>query len=285
MAGAGRSRRYGEQPVSGEERRETAKCGICSSESRYFAHGTILGKHAIAYFRCDRCGFLQTETPYWLPEAYTRAINRSDTGLVDRNLRLATATRTIITRRFDAGGRFVDYGGGYGLFVRLMRDAGFDYYRFDRYCENLFARGFDAESAEDRRYELVSAFEVFEHLADPLDEIARMLKLSSSVLFTTELLPDDCPKPDTWPYYGLDHGQHISFYSRKTLQYIADRFRIRFTTDGANLHMLTADKDVSSFFLRYVSAKMRIFDLLKEVFGRRSLILADYRKLTGKDVS
>jgi hypothetical protein len=44
---------------------------------------------------------------------------------------------------FDANNRFIDYGGGYGLFVRLMRDAGFDYYWFDKFCDNVLSKGFE----------------------------------------------------------------------------------------------------------------------------------------------
>ncbi len=48
-----------------------------------------------------------------------------------------------------------------------------------------------------------------------------MLKISRNILFTTTLLPSPMPQPGTWWYYGLEHGQHISFYSLETLQSIA----------------------------------------------------------------
>ncbi len=50
------------------------------------------------------------------------------------------------------------------MFVRLMRDNGFDFYRSDRQCENLFAKGFEASLDVSPSYELLTAFEVFEHL-------------------------------------------------------------------------------------------------------------------------
>ena len=37
--------------------------------------------------KCPKCGYVQTETPYWLEQAYVHAINRSDTGLLRRNAR------------------------------------------------------------------------------------------------------------------------------------------------------------------------------------------------------
>jgi hypothetical protein len=53
--------------------------------------------------------------------------------------------------------------GGYGMFVRLMRDGGFDFHREDPLCDNLFAQGFDRQ--DDGTFELVTAFEVFEQSA------------------------------------------------------------------------------------------------------------------------
>ncbi len=40
---------------------------------------------------------------------------------------------------------FLDYAGGYGVFTRLMRDIGFDFYWHDPYTQNLFANGFEKD--------------------------------------------------------------------------------------------------------------------------------------------
>jgi hypothetical protein len=45
-----------------------------------FRH-TVLRKYDVQYFQCGGCGFLQTETPYWLDEAYSSAIVTADTGI------------------------------------------------------------------------------------------------------------------------------------------------------------------------------------------------------------
>src|SRR4051812_8242986 len=101
-------------------------CKICSSPSDFFASAVIMDKHEIKYYRCTSCGLMQTEDPYWLPESYTEAINKSDVGLVKRNLQLSEITKSVISSFFKSNGRYIDYGAGYGLFVRLMRDKGFD---------------------------------------------------------------------------------------------------------------------------------------------------------------
>jgi transcription initiation factor TFIIIB Brf1 subunit/transcription initiation factor TFIIB len=66
------------------------KCKICESESFYFANANILNKYNAAYFKCTNCGFVQTEEPYWLEEAYSQPIAETDSGLC-RWLRLVCA--------------------------------------------------------------------------------------------------------------------------------------------------------------------------------------------------
>ena len=53
----------------------------------------------------------------------------------------------------------LDWGGGDGLLVRLLRDAGLDAYHHDRYADNLYAAGFEGDPT--KRYSMVTAFEVF----------------------------------------------------------------------------------------------------------------------------
>ncbi len=255
------------------------KCKICLSESVLFAEGVILHKNRISYFLCEHCGFVQTEEPYWLQEAYSEAINRSDVGLVSRNIVLAAKTKALIHAFFDPEKRFLDYGGGYGLLVRMMRDFGFDFYRYDSHCENIFAKGFDVDVQNPGQFELLTAFEVFEHLVEPLLDIDRMLSQSSSILFTTELVPRELPKPGNWWYYALDHGQHVSLYSIGTLSYIAEKYRLHLYTDGRTLHFLTKKRISDELFKILTHSK--VAHLVNALIKRKSLLQDDYQKSIG----
>jgi hypothetical protein len=256
-------------------------CHICSATTSPFARDQVLGRHLVQYYRCATCGFVQTEAPYWLGEAYTGAISGSDVGLVSRNHLLATRTVPLIRCFFHRRGRFLDYGGGYGLFTRMMRDLGFDFCHYDRYCPNLFAQHFEAQIDSSHRYELVTAFEVFEHLVNPLAEIEALLQLSRSILFTTTLLPQAGPRPNDWWYYGLEHGQHVSIYSRESLAYIAKTFKLNLHSDGVSFHLLT-DKPLCGI-LFHVLSRYRVAAVLAPLMSNRSLQSADYGFVTGRD--
>jgi hypothetical protein len=169
----------------------------------------VLGRHDARYYRCETCGCVQTEPPYWLDEAHETALIPADVSAAQRNIELAALTQAVIQQFFRADRRFLDYGGGHGLFVRLTRDRGFDRRWHDRYAPNLLSRGFEAAPESDG-FELITAFEVLEHLVDPVAELAKMLRRGDSVLCTTHILPATTPRPGEWWYYALGGGQHVS---------------------------------------------------------------------------
>ena len=47
---------------------------------------------------------------------------------------------------FEANARFIDFGGGYGVFTRVMGNIGYDFYWRDAHRENLFAKRFAADA-------------------------------------------------------------------------------------------------------------------------------------------
>jgi hypothetical protein len=258
-------------------------CKICNTQAKDLALATVLGRHRVQYYHCPQCGFVQPEEPYWLKESYSDAITKSDIGLVGRNVSLSGQTKLLISAFFDDRGRFLDYGGGYGMFVRLMRDAGLDFYLYDQYCENLFAKSFQVHEPGDQPYELVTAFEVFEHLVDPMAELERIRAFSTNILFTTTLIATPPPPPGQWWYYGLEHGQHVALYSLRSLEHIAQRFGLHLQSNGTTLHLLTQKKisrwAFRTLLNRHVGKFAKIW--INRRLRGRSLLASDYEKIAG----
>jgi cephalosporin hydroxylase/glycosyltransferase involved in cell wall biosynthesis/SAM-dependent methyltransferase len=251
------------------------KCKVCESDSHHFAQGKVMGKYDVDYFQCSNCGFVQTEEPYWLDEAYSQPIASSDVGLAFRNLSFSQITQNLLFNFFNHQARFLDYGGGYGLFVRLMRDAGFDFYWLDKFCQNIFAQGFEIDAATNNQFELVTAFEVFEHLVHPIDELENLLKTSRNILFSTELLPESNPKPDEWWYYVLHEGQHVSLYTAKALSIIAAKFNLNFYSNGSSLHLLTEKELPDDLFQQLAKGELA-------AVNKVSLLQNDFLKAVSK---
>lgn len=194
-------------------------CRVCGAATRERFRARVLRRHDAGYFHCAACGFLQAEEPHWLAEAYRASLADTDTGSLARSLACADAVSVLIWFLFDPAARHLDFAGGHGIFTRRMRDIGFDFLWADRYAENLLAKGFEYR-AELGPVDVVTSFESLEHFVDPLSQIRELFRLGRHLVFTTELLPDPVPAPQAWYYYGLHHGQHVSFYAPRTLRHI-----------------------------------------------------------------
>lgn len=219
-------------------RKMTSSCRCCGSKKIKFLFRRQLMTYEVSYNECQDCEYVQTEAPFWLKEAYSHPINETDIGLLKRNngnVKLVLSTLIAMGIKNEP---VIDMSGGYGILVRLLRDAGVDAKWHDPYCENIFALGHEA--IESERYGLVTCFEAFEHLQDPCDYFSKLLKRSENILISTELI--DSEAPSDWYYYGADHGQHIGFFRLATLKFIAKKFNRSLITDGRSVHLFTEQK-------------------------------------------
>jgi 2-polyprenyl-3-methyl-5-hydroxy-6-metoxy-1,4-benzoquinol methylase len=219
------------------------ECKICKHQTNEIFKADVLLKYKVAYHQCSYCQFIQTDETYWLGEAYKEAISSLDIGYLTRNILYSEITANLLQQFYKSNEPCLDYGGGYGMFVRLMRDKGFHFYRQDLYCENLFAKYLDITelgSSTPQKFELVTAFEVFEHLENPLAEIEQMFGYSNSILFSTELQPDmKFTTAADWWYFVPESGQHIALFSKESLKEICSIFNCNLYSNGNTLHLLT----------------------------------------------
>ena len=239
-------------------------CRVCNMQLEAIFSTVLLQIYSVKYFKCSQCGYVQTEEPFWLKEAYDTPINDSDTGMIMRNLWHRNIAATLIYFLFNKKGKFLDYGGGYGVFVRLMRDVGFDFYWQDKHTENLFAQGFEFSESEELSVDLLTCFEAFEHFVEPRAELENLLSISRNILLSTEFIPESTPPPDEWWYYGTEHGQHIGFFQKKTFEFLAIKYNLYFYTNGQNIHLLTEKKLLSFTFKWMTKVSKFITPLIQE---------------------
>ena len=216
-------------------------CPICNGAMRPVFTAQVLHKYPASYECCVSCGFLRAHEPYWLDEAYSSAIAAADTGLVKRNLSLASKVAAVLYLVLGerGEGRYLDAAGGYGMLTRIMRDLGFDFYWSDKYCENLLARGFQYNNTIGP-CRAVTAMEVMEHLTEPAAFVDDILRSANSeiLLFSTELYAGEPPSPENWWYYTFPTGQHIGFFQRRTLEILGNRLGLHLVS-AFGLHALS----------------------------------------------
>lgn len=247
-------------------------CTICGQDMHLLGTGLVLGRVQASYLECNACGLVVLPNPSWLRDAYSEAITSLDIGLLGRGFALSRFTSRVIRAQGLSDGSFLDWAGGYGTLTRLMRDLGFDFHHHDPLCENMFAKGHEA--GEQAPYDLVTAYEVLEHLPDPVESLRRLCTSTDLLLFTTYVLPSPAPQPEDWWYYTPETGQHVTFYSVRALELLAEHQGYRLLTDGVSRHLFyrgaltPATRFLfSGLALRLQRAQIRSRRLLKRSLG------------------
>lgn len=265
-----------QSPIAGKaaEANIAVQCDLCEGECVSKGSYLVLGKYEARMAQCQQCGYTFAVEPGWLGEAYSSPMTSVDIGPLNRCIGQASVTKILIEFFHDRHARCLDFGGGHGLFVRRMRDLGYHFFWHDIHCPNLFAKGCEAEFTGSEHYEMITAFEVLEHLVSPQSSLKRILSSCESFLFSTVLLPEPFPAFDQWWYFGPEHGQHVSFYTLNSLSKLAGSVGKHLVTDGVELHMITS-KRVNDRIFRFVT-RQRVATFLGFFCRRDSFLLSDF---------
>ena len=127
--------------------------------------------------------------------------------------------------------KILDYGGGEG---RLIAELGKRGFKKSRFFDPFFSSG----DKPDKQFDLVTAFEVVEHVTEPLSSIQDALSYMAAdgaLLFTTAL---QNRKVDRGWWYIAPRNGHISIHSYASLQCVAAAAGAHCLSLGDNLHLL-----------------------------------------------
>jgi hypothetical protein len=131
--------------------------------------------------------------------------------------------------------RHLDYGAGNGELSRRLRARGWTSDCWDPY-------GNAGAAVPQGRYQLVTAFEVFEHAPDPatmLPVLKGLLEDDGMLLLSTLLSDGEIHERGrlTW-WYAAPRNGHVSLFSRASLARLATAFGLRVESLNSNLHLM-----------------------------------------------
>jgi hypothetical protein len=203
--------------------RKSIKCRLCNSKAVPLFEKLILGRHRVQYFRCESCGSQQTAKPTWLNEAYSIPGLHIDVGAPTRTLKNWFAAATLLDELdIPLSAKGIDFGAGPGLFTRLMRSVGRNFYANDKFMTPMFSNYFVVDNIPKENPDVITAFEVFEHLPDPHKTLDNLFGANAPLILFTTWFVDD--QPEDWIYYLPECGQHVFFYSQKGLSECAQKY-------------------------------------------------------------
>ena len=209
-------------------------CAVCSGSTKFLFSYEVRGEHQASLRECLNCRFTYIANPHWLDESFSSELNDLDIGSVDRCLVLADFVEVLIRSMKSSKSRFLDWGGGYGLLSRIMRDRGLDFVSHDIYTRPLFVES--SSNLNSETFELITMSEVALHLVDPVPVLTKIMESTDILVFTAVIAPEVVP--NDWWYLMPDTGQHVAIYHEETLQALAEKLGVQVTSDGRFFHVL-----------------------------------------------
>ncbi len=179
----------------------------------------------IYYFLCDNCHFC------FAPEMYAWDIATFTSRIYNAQYIAIDPDSVDIRPRENAQGllklfgkqkhlfRHLDYGGGAGLLSQLLREKQWQSSSYDPF--------YDTEQTIEHlgQFDLITAYEVFEHVPDVKKLMANLTTLLSEngiILFSTLVSDDHLVKNQriNW-WYAAPRNGHISLFSKASLSRLA----------------------------------------------------------------
>jgi SAM-dependent methyltransferase len=207
------------------------------------ARGTFLERAGIPvyYALCGNCGFcFAPEIMTWQLSAFEEKIYNDEYVRVDPDYVEARprANAAYLISMFGERGqtfRHLDYGGGDGLLVKLLKDSNWQSASYDPFVNK------DISIREIGKFDLITAFEVFEHVPNVqelMSNLCSLLAPGGIILFSTLLSDGNIhsgQKINWW--YASPRNGHISLFSKKSLTTLAEKSGFNFASFSIGFHV------------------------------------------------
>ena len=194
-----------------------SNCILCGSKTKSFE------AYNKEYYLCEKCDFIFLNREFILDvekekKAYEKHNNSLENeGYVNMFEKFIDEAMEPYIKKSD---EVLEFGSGPGPVLSiLLRRRGYSVDIYDPY--------FQPNWVDDKRYDVISSTEVFEHFVDPIKNIELVLsklKNGGILAVTTMFHPNDFDEFKKW-WYPRDLT-HISFYNLKTFEYLANKYNL-----------------------------------------------------------
>lgn len=227
-------------------------CPICSMSAQYLdavdfnksceeARGIHLHKSGmlIRYYLCDACGFcFAPDIATWDKAEFKSRIYNDEYAAVDPDYlqnRPISNANMLDDSLAGAGIRHIDYGGGSGLLSESLRSKGWNSVSYDPFVNA------DKQVTDLGQFDLITAFEVFEHVPDVdalFADFKKLTKPDTLIIFSTLLSDGQIARGQSlqW-WYASPRNGHISLFSKDSLHCCVQRHGFKLISFSTVLHV------------------------------------------------
>lgn len=212
-------------------------CPLCKVGAEFF-----LKREGRSFFRCGRCDLIYVLASERLDlKSETERYKLHRNSAYDQNYRAFLNQLLIpLGKVLKPGAQGLDYGCGPGPAISvIMQEHGFHVTNYDP----IFLKN---EKALEQKYDFITCTEVAEHFFNPAQEFERINQMLHpggwlGVMTSLHLQGQGF---ESW-HYAKD-PTHVSFYSSKTIEWIAERYKWNAKIERENVILFHKPKICSS---------------------------------------
>lgn len=197
------------------------KCKICCAQTASLQEE----KTSLLYYVCPQCGFVFLSPDHYLRPEEEKARYELHDNRIDNLGYVRMFERFIesaVVPWVRTGAEILDYGCGHGpVLAELLRKK---HYHVDLYDPFFFPDpGYRA-----KKYDLITATEVIEHLTDPLKTISDLKKILNPHGKIAIMTQCNTHAPETFlTWYYRREDTHISFFNTQVFRAFASILDLR----------------------------------------------------------
>lgn len=228
-------------------------CPICNSRSQIIdvvdfnknceeTKGVFLPLSGVPiyYHMCESCHFTFSPAFWnWSEQDFLECIYNDDYIHIDpdyveiRPTSNASVMQQIFPNQVEQI-KHLDYGGGNGVMSNLLTRNGWNSKSYDPFPKSKLS------IKELGKFNLITAYEVFEHVPDPnelMENLTFLMDESCLILFSTLISDNDIKRNSrlNW-WYASPRNGHISLYSKKSLLELGRKFNLNFGSFSDGFH-------------------------------------------------
>lgn len=196
----------------------------------------------IYYYLCKQCSFcFAPEISKWSLNDFSEKIYNEEYIEVDPDHEKVRPEENAagLIKMFKGKEKYIkhlDYGGGNGLLSNLIKKSGWDSLSYDPFINK------EVNIKELESFNLITAFEVFEHVPDVNDlmsQLDSLLKEDGIILLTTLFSDGNIEQNHrlSW-WYASPRNGHISLFSKNSLYTLAGKYRFQVASFSSGFHVL-----------------------------------------------